>query len=131
MSDITLQQARVAIDAALAKSTELGVAMDIAVVDAGGNLKAFARMDGAWVGSIYGALEKARTACFFDAKAGPAGQRPQTRGSFPDIHHGGTITLRGVPLRNGAGEIIGAIGVSGSTADDDHAVAQAGAAAVV
>ncbi len=131
MSDITLKQARAVIDAALAKSTELGVAMDIAVVDAGANLKTFARMDGAWVGSIYGALDKARTACFFDAKAGSAGQRPQTRGSFPDIQHGGTTTLPGVPLRNGAGEIIGAIGVSGSTEEYDHAVAEAGAAAVV
>ncbi len=131
MSDITLQQARAAIDAALARSNELGVAMDIAVVDASANLKTFVRMDGAWVGSIYGALEKARTASFFDTRAGHAGKRPQTGGSFPDIQHGGTTTLPGVPLRNGAGEIIGAIGVSGSTEDNDHAVAEAGAVAVV
>ena len=127
---ITLKEACAVIDAALAKSTELGVAMDIAVVDAGANLKTFARMDGAWVGSIYGALEKARTACFFDMRAGSAGEQPQTGGAFHDIQHGGTITRPGVPLRNGAGEIIGAIGVSGGTEYDDHAVAEAGAVEV-
>lgn len=132
MSDITLQQARAAIDAALAKSSEMGVAMDIAIVDAGANLKTFARMDGAWLGSIYGALEKARTARFFGMNTGAVGELSQPGGSLYNMEHsnGGLITFPGVPLRNGAGEIIGAIGVSGSTADDDHAVAEAGAAAV-
>ena len=62
MSDITLQQAQAAVNAALQKSTEMGVRMDIAVVDAGANLKTFARMDGAWLGSIDIAQKKARTA---------------------------------------------------------------------
>ena len=133
MSDITLQQARAAIDAALARSSEMGVAMDIAVVDAGANLKTFARMDGAWLGSIDIALKKARTARFFDMNTGAIGELSQPGGSLYNIEHsnGGLITFPGgVPLRNGAGEIIGAIGVSGSTVDDDHAVAEAGAAAV-
>ena len=133
MSDITLQQARAAIDAALAKSSEMGVAMDIAVVDAGANLKTFARMDGAWLGSIDIALKKARTARFFDMNTGAIGELSQPGGSLYNIEHsnGGLITFPGgVPLTNGGGEIIGAIGVSGSTVEDDHAVAEAGAAAV-
>ncbi len=133
MSDITLQQARAAIDAALAKSSEMGVAMDIAVIDAGANLKTFARMDGAWLGSIDIALKKARTARFFDMNTGAIGELSQPGGSLYNIEHsnGGLITFPGgVPLTNGAGEIIGAIGVSGSTVEDDHAVAEAGAAAV-
>ena len=133
MSDITLQQARAAIDAALAKSSEMGVAMDIAVVDAGANLKAFARMEGAWLGSIDIALKKARTARFFDMNTGAIGELSQPGGSLYNIEHsnGGLITFPGgVPLTNGGGEIIGAIGVSGSTVEDDHAVAEAGAAAV-
>ena len=133
MSDITLQEARAAVDAALAKSSEMGVAMDIAVVDAGANLKSFARMDGAWLGSIDIALKKARTARFFDMNTGAIGELSQPGGSLYNIEHsnGGLITFPGgVPLRNGAGEIIGAIGVSGSTVEDDHAVAEAGAAAV-
>ena len=133
MSDITLQQARAAIDAALARSSEMGVAMDIAVVDAGANLKTFARMDGAWLGSIDIALKKARTARFFDMNTGAIGELSQPGGSLYNIEHsnGGLITFPGgVPLRNGAGEIIGAIGVSGSTVEDDQIVAEAGAAAV-
>ncbi len=133
MSDITLQQASAAIDAALAKSSEMGAAMDIAVVDAGANLKTFARMDGAWLGSIDIALKKARTARFFDMNTGAIGELSQPGGSLYNIEHsnGGLITFPGgVPLTNGGGEIIGAIGVSGSTVEDDHAVAEAGAAAV-
>ena len=133
MSDITLQQARAAIDAALARSSEMGVAMDIAVVDVGANLKTFARMDGAWLGSIDIALKKARTARFFDMNTGAIGELSQPGGSLYNIEHsnGGLITFPGgEPLRNGAGEIIGAIGVSGSTVEDDHAVAEVGAAAV-
>ena len=62
MSEISLQQARAAVDAALEKSKAIGVKMNIAVVDAGANLKTFTRMDGAWLGSIDIAIKKARTA---------------------------------------------------------------------
>jgi len=133
MNDITLTQARAAVDAALAKSREMGVKMDIAVVDAGANLKAFARMDGAWLGSIDIAVRKARTSRYFDMDTGDIGGLSQPGGSLYNIEHsnGGLITFPGgVPLKNGSGEIIGAIGVSGSTVEDDHAVAGAGAAAV-
>ena len=133
MADITLEQAQAAVTAALEKSRELGVAMDIAVVDAGANLKAFARMDGAWLGSIDIAQRKARTARFFDMNTGEIGKLSQPGGPLYQIEasNGGLITFPGgVPLRDAAGEIIGAIGVSGSTVEHDHMVAEAGAAAI-
>lgn len=133
MSDITLEQAQKVVDAALAKSREMGVKMDIAVVDAGANLKAFVRMDGAWLGSIDIAQKKARTSRWFDMNTGDIGGLSQPGGSLYNIEHsnGGLITFPGgVPLKNGAGEVIGAIGVSGSTVEDDHEVAMAGAAAL-
>ena len=132
-NDITLKQAQAAVAAAENKSTEMGVKMDIAIVDAGANLKAFARMDGAWLGSIDIAVKKAKTARFFDMNTGDIGVLSQPGGSLYNIEHsnGGLITFPGgVPIKNSAGEIIGGIGVSGSTVEDDHAVATAGAAAV-
>ena len=133
MSDITLEQARGAIAAAVAKSNELKVKMDIAIVDAGANLKAFERMDGAWLGSIDIAMKKARTSRFFDMDSGIIGSLSQPGGALYNIEHsnGGLISFPGgIPLKNAAGEVIGGIGVSGSTVEDDHAVAEAGAAVV-
>lgn len=133
MSDITLEQAQKVLAAALKKSQEMGVKMNIAVVDAGANLKAFARMDDAWLGSIDIAIRKARTARFFDMNTGEIGKLSQPGGSLYHIEHsnGGLITFPGgVPLKGAEGRIIGAIGVSGSTVEDDHAVALAGAAAL-
>ena len=133
MSDVTLEQARAAVMAAIEKSIQIGARMDIAVVDAGANLKAFARMDGAWLGSIDIAMKKARTARYFDMNTGEIGKLSQPGGSLYNIEHsnGGLITFPGgVPIKNGAGEVIGAIGVSGSTVEDDHAVAEAGVAAI-
>ena len=134
MSDITMQQARAAVDAARRRSDELSVKMNIAVVDVGTNLKAFARMDGAWLGSIDIAIKKARTARMFDMDTGAIGALSQPGGSLYNIEHSndGLITFPGgVPIKNSDGEIIGAIGVSGSTVEDDHAVATAGAEAAV
>jgi uncharacterized protein GlcG (DUF336 family) len=133
MSDISLKQAQDAVAAAMAKANQIGVKMNIAVVDAGANLKAFARMDGAWLGSIDISLKKARTARFFDMNTGDIGGLSQPGGSLYQIEvsNGGLITFPGgVPIENGAGEIIGAIGVSGSAVENDHAVAAAGAASV-
>jgi uncharacterized protein GlcG (DUF336 family) len=106
--------------------------MDIAVVDVGGNLKAFARMDGAWLGSIDVSQKKARTARFFDMNTGDIGQLSQPGGPLFNIEHsnGGLITFPGgVPIKDGD-IVIGAIGVSGSTVENDHTVAAAGANAV-
>lgn len=129
MSDITLSEAQTAVDAAVRKSRELGTRMNITVVDAGGNLKAFVREDGAWLGSIDIAIKKARTARFFSMETGDLGALSQPGGPLYNIEvsNGGLITFPGgVPLRNGEDEIVGAIGVSGSTVEDDHAVAAAG-----
>jgi uncharacterized protein GlcG (DUF336 family) len=133
MADLTLEQAQAATAAALSKAQQLGVAMNIAVVDAGTNLKAFARMDGAWLGSIDIAIRKARTARFFDMNTGDIGKLSQPGGSLFGIEHsnGGLITFPGgVPIRNKGGVVVGAVGVSGSTVENDQAVAEAGAAAV-
>ena len=133
MADISLDQARDVIRAARIKAEEMGVKMDIAVVDAGANLKAFVRMDGAWLGSIDIAQKKARTARWFDMPTGVIGTLSQPGGSLYNIEHsnGGLITFPGgLPLKNGDGDVIGAIGVSGSSVEDDHAVAEAGESAI-
>ena len=130
MDDITLQQAGAAVAAAVAKAVEIGAKMNVAVVDAGANLKAFARMDVAWLGSIDIAQRKARTARFFDMPSGEIGKLAQPGGPLYNIEHsnGGLITFPGgVPIKTADGTIIGAIGVCGSTVENDHAVAQAGA----
>ena len=118
---------------AIAAAQEQGTLMDIAVVDAGGNLKAFARMDGAWLGSIDIATSKARTARYFDLPTGELGVLSQPGGPLYgiEVSNGGLITFPGgLPLRSPDGVIIGAIGVSGSTVENDHAVAAAGAVAL-
>jgi len=133
MADMTLEQANTVVKTALAKAGQIGVKMNIAVVDAGANLKAFVRMDGAWLGSIDISIRKARTARFFDMNTGEIGKLSQPGESLFGIEHsnGGLITFPGgVPLRDKDGTIIGGIGVSGSTVENDHAVAEAGAAAV-
>src|SRR4029079_17342351 len=121
------------IDAAVKKAQELQINMDIAVVDAGGNLKAFVRMDTAWLGSIDISIKKAKTARYFDMNTGEIGKLSQPGGPLYNIEvsNGGLITFPGgIPLKAGDGTIIGAIGVSGSTVDNDHTVASAGAAAL-
>lgn len=131
--DISLAQAEAVIKAAQRKAEELGTKMDIAVVDAGGNLKAFARMDGAWLGSIDIAIKKARTARLFDMPTGEIGKLSQPGGPLHNIEHSndGLITFPGgLPIKSENGTIIGAIGVSGSTVENDHTVAAAGAAAL-
>ena len=133
MADITLNQAHQAVDAALTKANEMGVKMDIAVVDAGANLKAFVRMDGAWLGSIDIAQKKAKTARWFDMPTGNIGGLSQPGGPLYNIEHSnnGLITFPGgLPLTSSGGEVIGATGVSGISVEDDHAVVSAGAAVV-
>jgi uncharacterized protein GlcG (DUF336 family) len=128
--NISLEQAEAAVKAAKEKAILLNTLMNIAIVDAGVNLVAFARMDNAWIGSIDLALRKARTARYFNMESGEIGKLSQPGGPAWQIEHsnGGLVTFPGgVPIKNGEGEIIGAIGVSGSSVENDHAVAQAGA----
>ncbi len=131
--DLTLGASEKIIAAARKKAVQLKTRMDIAVVDAGSNLKAFARMDGAWLGSIDISIRKARTARWFDMNTGEIGKLSQPGGPLYGIEHSndGLITFPGgVPLKNSKGEIVGAISVSGSTVENDHAVAAAGADAL-
>jgi uncharacterized protein GlcG (DUF336 family) len=132
MGDITLAQAQALVETAMKKATEIDTLMNIAVVDAGGNLKAFARMDGAWLGSIDISVRKARTARFFDMNSGDVGALSQPGGPLYNIEvsNGGLITFPGgIPVRLN-GEIVGEIGVSGSSVENDHTVADAGANAL-
>ena len=131
--DISLAQAQAVVAAAVAAAQGNGTKMDIAVVDAGGNLKAFARLDGAWLGSIDISQKKARTARFFDLPTGEIGKLSQPGGPLYQIEvsNGGLITFPGgLPLKAADGTVIGGIGVSGSTVENDRAVAEAGAAAL-
>ena len=131
--NITLAQAEKIISAAKEKATAIDTKMNIAVVDAGANLVAFVRMDGAWLGSLDISIKKAKTARFFDMNTGSIGELSQPGGSLYNIEHSnnGLITFPGgIPIKNEAGEIIGAIGVSGSAVENDHAVANAGATAL-
>ena len=133
-NDINLDQAHAALEAAAKKAGEINTKMDICVVDAGGNLKAFARMDGAWLGSIDISIKKAKTARWFDMNTGDIGKLSQPGQPLYGIEHsnGGLITFPGgVPIKNQQGTVIGAIGVSGSTVENDHTVAQAGAQAAL
>lgn len=128
--NIKLEQAEKIIAAAKEKATSIDTKMNIAIVDAGANLVAFARMDGAWLGSVDISIKKAKTARFFDMNSGAIGELSQPGGSLYNIEHSnqGLITFPGgIPLKNKEGEIIGAIGVSGSSVENDHAVASAGA----
>jgi uncharacterized protein GlcG (DUF336 family) len=126
---VTMEQARAAIEAARKKAQKLDTQMCIAVVDSGANLKAFLRMDDAWVGSIDIAIKKARTAVFFMMPTGAIGKLSQPGKSLYGIEHSneGLITFPGgLPIVDEEGVLIGGIGVSGSSDENDHAVAEAG-----
>src|SRR5215203_5835595 len=129
---LTLSTAREVVDAAVAKAEEIGVPMNIAVVDEGNNLTAFARMDGAWLGSIDIAQSKAYTARAFDMETRELAPLAQPGGPLYGIEAGNDgrviVFAGGIPLTVG-GRIVGAIGVSGGTVDQDQEVAEAGVAA--
>ena len=131
--NITLAQAEAAITAAKIKAAEIDTKMDICVVDAGSNLVAFARMDGAWIGSVDISFKKAKTAAWFTMDTKSLSPLVQPGQPLYNIEHsnGGLITFAGgVVIKNSAGEVIGAIGVSGSSVENDHTVAETGASAV-
>jgi len=126
---VTMENALAAIEAARKKAVKLDTQMCIAIVDSGANLKAFLRMDDAWVGSIDIAIKKAKTAVFFGMPTGEIGKLSQPGKSLYGIEHSneGLITFPGgLPIVDKEGVLVGAIGVSGSAVENDHAVAQAG-----
>ncbi len=126
---VTMENALAAIEAARKKAIKIETQMCIAVVDSGANLKAFLRMDDAWVGSIDIAIKKAKTAVFFGMPTGEIGKLSQPGKPLYAIEHSneGLITFPGgLPIVDEDGVLVGAIGVSGSTVENDHAVAAAG-----
>ena len=131
---INLKEARHIIEAAEAKAGEIRQPMNIAVVDAGGNLVSHVRMDGAWIGSIDISINKAFTARAFDISTADLSENSQPGQQFYGIqnsNHGRIMIFAGgVPLRRN-GMVIGAVGVSGGSGSQDQAVATAGASAIV
>lgn len=129
--DITLAQTQNVLRAALTKAESQGVPMNIAIVDAGGNLKGFYRMDGAFLGSIDIAIKKAKTARLFNmssAKLGTLAQPGKSLYSIEVTNNGLVLFGGGELIKNAAGVIIGAIGVSGGSVEEDINVAKAGVA---
>ena len=129
---MTMEKARLIIDAAIRKAEEIGQPMNIAVVDAGTNLTAFVRMDGAWLGSIDIAINKAFTAKAFDISTQDLGRNSQPGDQFFGIHVSNhdrvMIFAGGIPIKV-KGQIVGAVGISGGSGEQDQAVAEAAAAA--
>jgi uncharacterized protein GlcG (DUF336 family) len=126
-------QARSIIQAGEAKATEMGVRINIAVLDDGAHLKAFNRMDGAVLGSIDVALGKARTAVLFQAASEAVWLycKPGAPAPTLELSNGGLTTFGGgIPLFDREGEIIGAVGVFGGTVPQDLKIAEAAAAAL-
>ena len=129
---MTLQDARRVVAAAEKKAKEIGQPMNIAVADEGRNLVTHVRMDGAWLGSIDISIKKAYTSRAFDIATKDLATHAQSGGQFFGIHasNNGKIMIfaGGIPLKKD-GKVVGAIGVSGGSGEQDHAVAEAGAAA--
>ena len=133
MTAVKLEDARRVISAAEKKAREIGQPMNIAVADEGGNIVAHVRMDdNAWIGSIDISMKKAYTSRAFDIETKELAKHSQSGGQFFGIHvsNNGKIMIfsGGIPLKL-AGQVVGAIGVSGGSGDQDHSVAAAGAAA--
>lgn len=128
---ITLKDAQSIIAAAQQKAEEIGQPMNIAVADAGGNLVAHVRMDGAWIGSIDISIKKAYTSRAFDISTKDLAANSQSGQQFFGIHasNNGKVMIfaGGIPLRKD-GVVVGAIGVSGGSGEQDHTVAEAGVA---
>lgn len=129
---ITLADARRIIAAAEQKAASIKQPMNVAVADAGGNLVAHVRMDGAWLGSIDISIKKAWTSRAFDIATKELAKHSQSGEQFFGIHasNDGRVMIfaGGIPLKRD-GKVVGAIGVSGGSGDQDHAVAEAGAGA--
>jgi uncharacterized protein GlcG (DUF336 family) len=130
---VTLADARKIIAAGEKKAQEIGQPMNIAVVDAGGNLVAHVRMDNAWIGSVDISINKAWTARAFDITTQDLGANSQSGDQFFGIHasnHGRVMIFAGgIPLKKGD-KVVGGVGVSGGSGKQDQTVAEAAAAAL-
>ena len=129
---LTSEAAETMVQAAAAKAAELGIAVNIAVLDSGAHLKAFRRMDGAALGAIDLAIRKAKTAALFQMNSDDIWQfvKPGAPAEGMQFSNGILVTFAGgVLLKSTDGEILGAIGVSGGTVPQDGEIVAAGAAA--
>ncbi len=128
---MNLDKARLLIESAIEKAKQIGQPMNFAIVDAGANLAAFVRMDGAWLGSVDIAINKAFTAKAFDISTLELGRNSQPGDQFFGIHgsnHGRVMIFAGgIPLKIN-GQVVGAVGVSGGSGEQDQAVAEAAVA---
>lgn len=133
MSALTLATARTIISAAEKRAGEIGQPMNIAVVDAGGQLIAHVRMDGAWMGSVDISIKKAWTSRAFDIQTKDLGDNSQPGQQFYgiDASNGGKVMIfaGGIPLSSD-GVVVGGLGVSGGSGEQDQTVAEAGVAAL-
>ena len=110
------------------KAAEIGVTVCIAVVDAGAHLLAFRRMDGAILGAVDVAQRKARASALFPMDSGDFGQliaAEQLQGMVSS--NSGLACFPGAMPLFAGGELVGAVGVSGATADQDRAIARSAA----
>lgn len=133
-NDITQDEALKALLAAKKKAEKDSVLVNIAIVDAGANLKAFIRMDESYLGSIDVAIKKAKTARYFNIDTGKLGELTQPGGIIYNIEltNNGLVSFPGgIPIKNKDGKIIGAIGVSGGTIEQDREIATAGAESIL
>src|SRR5271168_1496699 len=125
---MTTEKAQRIIEAGVAKAKQISQPMNIAVVDAGANLTAFVRMDGAWLGSIDIAINKAFTAKAFDISTRDLGRNSQPGDQFYGIHVSNhdrvMIFAGGIPIKLN-GQSVGGVGVSGGSGEQDQAVAEA------
>lgn len=132
--DLTAGQANKIIEVARKKAKAEGILVNIALVDAGANLKAFLRMDGSYLGSIDVAIKKAKTARYFNAPTGEIGKITQPGEAIYNIEHSndGLITFPGgLPIKDKKGTIIGAIGISGGSIEQDHDIATVAAESIL
>lgn len=128
MPDITLEHANQLVARGLAAAEKAGMKAVFAILDSGANLVAFARMDGAWLASNELAIAKARTSVMFQAPteglAAPL-QLGQSALHFDHIHAGGLLLVGGgVPLFDQAGALIGGLGASGGSPEQDAELAR-------
>ena len=125
--------ATLAVQAAVEESKRLNVKMNIAIVDVGANLVYFVRMDKSYLGSVDISIRKAKTSVMFQRPTGDLGKISQPGSPCYGIEHSnqGIITFPGgIPIYDNQGELIGGIGVSGSSVENDHKVAEVGIEAI-
>lgn len=129
---ITAHQAHALLAAGEDRASTMGVAVNIAILDAGAHLKAFLRMDGAVLGSLDVAMKKARTAALFATTSEAVWEycKPGAPAHGLELSNGGLAPFAGgLALKTRTGELLGAIGVSGAAVSQDLEIALAAAAA--